>query len=159
MIYQLAKTSPLITGQVKMNMIMNGNKVVDIQYVPLSNYISFAYNNPVDVLNYTHGENVKSLYNKIPGQFFKDVQNPKLSVKQLHRYDTLRDETRDFTYEMGMKRMEYQRYNKQFEFFCPFWCDDTTDFDKLKFVINFKNVLPNNPDKERIIFSKVIEFE
>lgn len=159
MIYQLAKTSPLITGQVKMNMIMNGNKVVDIQYVPLSNYISFAYNNPVDVLNYTHGENVKSLYNKIPGQFFKDIQNPKLSVKQLHRYDTLRDETRDFTYEMGMKRMEYQRYNKQFEFFCPFWCDDTTDFDKLKFVINFKNVLPNTPDKERIIFSKVIEFD
>ena len=159
MIYQLAKTSPLITGQVKMNMIMNGNKVVDIQYVPLSNYISFAYNNPVDVLNYTHGENVKSLYNKIPGQFFKEVQNPKLSVKQLHRYDTLRDETRDFTYEMGMKRMEYQRYNKQFEFFCPFWCDDTTDFDKLKFVINFKNVLPNNPKKERIIFSKVIEFD
>lgn len=159
MIYQLAKTSPLITGQVKMNMIMNGNKVVDIQYVPLSNYISFAYNNPVDVLNYTHGENVKSLYNKISGQFFKDVQNPKLSVKQLHRYDTLRDETRDFTYEMGMKRMEYQRYNKQFEFFCPFWCDDTTDFDKLKFVINFKNVLPNNPEKERIIFSKVIEFD
>lgn len=159
MIYQLAKTSPLITGQVKMNMIMNGNKVVDLQYVPLSNYISFAYNNPVDVLNYTHGENVKSLYNKIPGQFFKDVQNPKLSVKQLHRYDTLRDETRDFTYEMGMKRMEYQRYNKQFEFFCPFWCDDTTDFDKLKFVINFKNVLPNDPEKERIIFSKVIEFD
>lgn len=159
MIYQLAKTSPLITGQVKMNMIMNGNKVVDIQYVPLSNYIPFAYNNPIDVLNYTHGENVKSLYKKISGQFFKDVQNPKLSVNQLHRYDTLRDETRDFTYEMGMKRMEYQRYNKQFEFFCPFWCDDTTDFDKLKFVINIKNVLPNNPEKERIVFSKVIEFD
>jgi hypothetical protein len=159
MIYQLAKTSPLITGQVKMNMIMNGNKVVDIQYVPLSNYIPFAYNNPIDVLNYTHGENVKSLYKKISGQFFKDVQNPKLSVKQLHRYDTLRDETRDFTYEMGMKRIEYQRYNKQFEFFCPFWCDDTTDFDKLKFVINIKNVLPKNPEKERIVFSKVIEFD
>jgi hypothetical protein len=159
MIYQLAKTSPLITGQVKINMIMNGNKVVDIQYVPLSNYIPFAYNNPIDVLNYTHGENVKSLYKKISGQFFKDVQNPKLSVKQLHRYDTLRDETRDFTYEMGMKRMEYQRYNKQFEFFCPFWCDDTTDFDKLKFVISIKNVLPNNPEKERIVFSKVIEFD
>jgi hypothetical protein len=159
MIYQLAKTSPLITGQVKMNMIMNGNKVVDIQYVPLSNYIPFAYNNPIDVLNYTHGENVKSLYNKIPEQFFKEVQNPKLNQKQLHRYDTLRDETRDFSYEMGMRRMEYQRYNKQFEFFCPFWCNDTADFDKLKFVINIKNVLPNNPKKERIVFSKVIEFD
>lgn len=159
MIYQLAKTSPLITGQVKMNMIMDGSKVVDLQYVPLSNNISFAYNNPVDVLNYTHGENVKSLYNKIPEQFFKDVQNPKLSVKQLHRYDTLRDETRDFTYEMGMKRIEFQRYNKQFEFFCPFWCDNTEDFDKLKFIINIKNVLPNNPEKERIVFSKVIEFD
>ena len=50
MIYQLAKTSPLITGQVKMNMIMNGNKVVDIQYVPLSNYIPFAYHQHEPVL-------------------------------------------------------------------------------------------------------------
>jgi hypothetical protein len=60
---------------------------------------------------------------------------------------------------MGMKRMEYQRYNKQFEFFCPFWCDNTKDFDNLKFVINIKNVLPKNPEKERIVFSKVIEFD
>ena len=107
MIYQLAKTSPLITGQVKMNMIMNGNKVVDLQYVPISNYIPFAYNNPIDVLNYTHGENVKTLYSKISDYFFKEVTNPTLSAKQLHRYDTLIDDTHENTYEMGMKRIEY----------------------------------------------------
>lgn len=153
MIYQLAKTSPLITGQVKMNMIMNGNKVVDLQYVPISNYIPFAYNNPIDVLNYTHGENVKTLYNKISDYFFKEVTNPTLSTKQLHRYDTLIDDTHENTYEMGMKRIEYKRYKKQFEFFCPVWCDNADEFKQLRFVINLEN------RNGRTIYSKEISFD
>ena len=153
MIYQLAKTSPLITGQVKMNMIMNGNKVVDLQYVPISNYIPFAYNNPIDVLNYTHGENVKTLCGKISDYFFKEVINPGLSTKQLHRYDTLIDDTHENTYEMGMKRIEYKRYKKQFEFFCPVWCDNADEFKQLRFVINLEN------RKGRTIYSKEITFD
>jgi hypothetical protein len=153
MIYQLAKTSPLITGQVKMNMIMNGNKVVDLQYVPISNYIPFAYNNPIDVLNYTHGENVKKLYSKISDYFFKEVVNPTLSTKQLHRYDTLVDDTHENTYEMGMKRIEYKRYKKQFEFFCPVWCDNADEFKQLRFIINLEN------RNGRTIYSKEITFD
>ena len=153
MIYQLAKTSPLITGQVKMNMIMNGNKVVDLQYVPISNYIPFAYNNPIDVLNYTHGENVKTLYSKISDHFFKEVVNPTLSTNQLHRYDTLIDDTHENTYEMGMKRIEYKRYNKQFEFFCPVWCDNADEFKQLRFIINLEN------RNGRTMYSKEISFD
>lgn len=153
MIYQLAKTSPLITGQVKMNMIMNGNKVVDLQYVPISNYIPFAYNNPIDVLNYTHGENVKTLYSKISDYFFKEVVNPTLSTKQLHRYDTLVDDTHENAYEMGMKRIEYKRYKKQFEFFCPVWCDNVDEFNQLRFIINLEN------RNGRTIYSKEITFD
>jgi hypothetical protein len=64
MIYQLAKTSVLLGGQTKINLILNGTKVSDIQYSPISNYIPFNYNVPQDVLNYTHGQNVKMLYEK-----------------------------------------------------------------------------------------------
>ena len=160
MIYQLAKTSPLLTGQVKMNMIMNGNKVVDLQYTPISNYIPFNYSNPVDVLNYTHGENIKLLYKKISNSFFKEITNPVLSVKQLHRYDTLIDDTHEGTYEMGMKRIEFQRYRKQFEFFCPIWCDNTEEFKNLRFIINLTS--PKNFNSEtneyRIMYSKEIQF-
>ena len=153
MIYQLAKTTPLLTGQVKMNLIMNGNKVSDIQYVPISNHIAFNYNNPVDVLNYSHGDNVKMLYNKISDDFFSDIHDPQLTVKQLHRYDTLLDDTHENTYEMGMKRLEYQRYNKQFEFFCPVWCDDVNDLKRIRFVINLAN------SHGRIMYSKDITFD
>lgn len=136
-----------------MNMIMNGNKVVDLQYVPISNYIPFAYNNPIDVLNYTHGENVKKLYSKISDYFFKEVVNPTLSTKQLHRYDTLVDDTHENTYEMGMKRIEYKRYKKQFEFFCPVWCDNADEFKQLRFIINLEN------RNGRTIYSKEITFD
>lgn len=153
MIYQLAKTSPLLTGQVKMNMIMNGNKVVDLQYTPISNYITFNYNNSVDVLNYSHSDNVKFLYNKISNSFFNGVSNPVLTTKQLHRYDTLVDDTHENTYEMGMKRLEYQRYKKQFEFFCPFWCDSKKEFDDIVFTINLVN------KNGRIMYSDNIEFD
>lgn len=158
MVYQLAKTSPLLSGQVKMNMILNGNRVVDLQYTPISNYIPFAYNNPSDVLNYTHAENIKMLYNKIPNSFFSDVCNPTLNTKQLHRYNVLADDTHEASYEMGMKRLEYKRYNKQFEFFCPFWCDNVEDFKKLRFVINLKNI-KDNVEEERVLYSKELVFD
>lgn len=131
---------------------MEGNTVVDIQYVPISNHIPFNYNNPIDVLNYSHGDNVKALYNRISDDFFKEVVNPVLSVKQLHRYDTLTDDTHENTYEMGMKRLEYKRYKKQFEFFCPVWCNNLNDLNHIKFIINLAN------KNGRVMYSKVIQF-
>jgi hypothetical protein len=53
---------------------------------------------------------------------------------------------------MGMKRLEYQRYKKQFEFFCPFWCNNQKDLLNVKFVINLQN------KNGRIMYSKVINF-
>lgn len=131
---------------------MEGNKVVDIQYVPISNHITFNYNNPIDVLNYSHGDNVKALYNRISDDFFKEVVNPVLDVNQLHRYDTLTDDTHENTYEMGMKRLEYKRYQKQFEFFCPVWCNNLNDLKHIRFIINLAN------KEGRVMYSKVIKF-
>ena len=70
MIYQLAKTSTLLTGQVKWDLVMNKDKVTNLQIVPISEHIPYNYNAPVDVMNYSHGDNVKQLYHKIQGDFY-----------------------------------------------------------------------------------------
>lgn len=135
MIYQLAKTSPLLTGQVKMNLILNGNEVTDLQYTPISEYILFPRTRKPDTLNYTHGENVRMLYKRNSDSFFKPVQRPDLSYTALYKDNTLYRDTHDGTYEMSLRRLPYQRYGKQFEFFCPFWCDTREELENLEFSI------------------------
>lgn len=156
MIYQLARTSPLISGQVKLNMILNGPKVVDLQYVPLSKHIAFNYALPKDVLNYTYEENIRMLYNKTKDTFFKDIHNPKLSTESLYRSpgDYFCD-THDNSYEMSMRRLEYNRYSKQFEFFCPLWCDTKSEFENIEFYLTIANNAGRRLFKKRIDISKV----
>lgn len=139
MIYQLAKTSPLLSGQVKINFILKGIHVDSIQYTPISPSIPFNYNNPSDVLNYSHGDNVKMLHSKIGDSFYSTIGNSKLNPTKLHKFVELYDDTHDNTYEMGMKRLEYHKFNKQFEFFTPMWIDNKDDFDKLRFELCIAN--------------------
>lgn len=152
MIYQLAKTSPLLTGQVKMNLILNGNVVTDLQYTPISEYISFPRTRKPDTLNYTHGENVRMLYKQNSDSFFKPVQRPDLSYTSLYKANVLYRDTHDWTYEMSLRRIPYQRYGKQFEFFCPFWCDTREELENLEFVL----VIENNNGRK--IFQKTIDW-
>ena len=153
MIYQLAKTSTLLTGQVKWDLVMNKDKVTNLQIVPISEHIPYNYNSPVDVMNYSHGDNVKQLYHKIQGDFYSAKVNPNLSVEHLHRSKDLYQDTHENTYEMGMKRMEFHRYSKQFSFFCPFWCDNIHEFNDLRFKICIKNA--KNPN--RVLYSSFID--
>lgn len=153
MIYQLAKTSTLLTGQVKWDLVMNKDKVTNLQIVPISEHIPYNYNAPVDVMNYSHGDNVKQLYHKIQGDFYSAKVNPNLSVEHLHRSKDLYQDTHENTYEMGMKRMEFHRYSKQFSFFCPFWCDNIHEFNDLRFKICIKNA--KNPN--RVLYSSFID--
>lgn len=139
MVYQLAKTSPLITGQVKCVLNMNGNKVSDMQFVPISDSIPFAYNNPPDTLNYTYMENIKMLYDKISDKFWSAEGRKDLSTSTLFYSKQLYHDTHDNTYERGMKRLPYSRYKKQYEFFCPVWCDNIDDFSRLKFKLNIEH--------------------
>lgn len=155
MVYQLAKTSTLLSGQVKWDMVLDGNKVTNLQFVPISEHIPFNYYSPVDVMNYSHCDNIKSLYSKISDKFYTPVVNPKLSDKHLYRSKNLYQDTHENTYEMGMKRVEYHRYSKQFSFFCPIWCDNVIEFNNLRFKICVKN--SKNPD--RILYSSFIDMD
>lgn len=151
MVYQLAKTSPLLTGQVKMNLILNGDTITDIQYTPISKHIKFNYANPVDVLNYSHIENIKMLYEKIADNFYKPITNPKLSTQHLYKFSGSIDDTHENAYEMGMKRCEYRRFKKQFEFFTPIWCDSKDDLTNLQFELCFED-----PKTHKQIFKKIL---
>lgn len=152
MIYQLLRTSPLLGGNVKWNMILNSNAVADLQIVPISNYIKFNYNNKVDTLNYSHIDNIKSLYNKIQGQFFDAVINPELSTTKLVYSKDIYKDTHSDTYEAGFKRLPFKRYNKQFEVFCPIWCDNIEELNDARFFIVIENPKNNN----RVLFKKEI---
>lgn len=156
MIYQLAKTIPGLTGQVKMNFTLNGDTVTGLEYTPISKHIIYTTPNNANVLNLTHAENIKCLYNKIDDKFFSAVQNPEFSVKQIHRYTEFPDDTHDGSYEMSLRRAEYLRYNKQFEFFCPFWISNINEFkfskDDIEFMVNFVN------KAGRVMYSKKIKF-
>ena len=148
-----------MSGQVKINCVLKGETIKDIQYVPISDSIPFNYNSPQDVLNYTHGENVRMLYSKISEVFYSSVGRSDLSVSRLHRYTDGADDTHDGTYEMGMKRLSYERYQKQFAFFCPIWCDSKTDFNTLKFELCFAHAKTEKVDNPRVIYRKYLEFD
>ena len=157
MIYQLAKTSVLLSGQVKINLIMNGNTISDIQYTPVSPYISFNYDNPEDVTNYTHLENIKKLYQKIGPDFYNLSGRPELNAKSLYKSEGIYRDTHDNTYEMGMKRLRYSQFNKQFEFFCPVWVEGPNDFASARFELCLANMKGKKLYSEMVNMSDKIE--
>ena len=144
MVYQLAKTSVGMSGQVKWDIILNGDVVSDLQIVPIHESIPFNYTQREDTLNYTHLENIKRLYKKIPSYFFEPVARPELLTGYpIRNTGTWRD-TREDAYEMRMYRMTYQRYNKQFAFFCPIWIDEGIFDEKGELKLAFYLVIENN---------------
>ena len=144
MVYQLAKTSVGMSGQVKWDIILNGDVVSDLQIVPIHESIPFNYTQREDTLNYTHLENIKRLYKKIPSYFFEPVARPELLTGYpIRNTGTWRD-TREDAYEMRMYRMTYQRYNKQFAFFCPIWIDEDIFDEKGELKLAFYLVIENN---------------
>ncbi len=144
MVYQLAKTSVGLSGQLKWDIILNGSTVSDLQIVPIHESVPFNYTQREDTLNYSHLENITRLYKKIPSYFFEPVARPELLTGYpIRNTGTWRD-TREEAYEMRMYRMTYQRYNKQFAFFCPLWVDEDI-FDKNgELKLAFYLVIENN---------------
>ena len=102
--------------------------IKDFHLSPISEYIDFQYNQDSNLLNYKHLENVKRLYERLKGNFFKNSYNPKLSTLYPTHFNNY-DYPYENTYHCGVKRMKYQRYGTQFHAFCPLWIEDF-DVDK-----------------------------
>lgn len=146
MIYQLAHTSPYLTGQVRLDVILDlvpnrGVIAEDLHIVPLAENIVFNEDNGRDALLYPHASNIKHLFDKTKSTFFADICKFNDNKYWLYSGNAIQD-TYDHSYQMGLRRMRYQRYNKQMSFLCPVWLDSSEYIDTLKFKISIKG--PNS---------------
>lgn len=135
--YQLYKTTPLISGQLKWDIVIGkyGGRIYvkDFHITPISQYI--PYNKTDDtIIRYDHRFNIKEFYNKIMGYFYSSPVNPNMS----NSWPIVDDDALpiDNTYFAGCDRGEYGIYKKQFEYLCPAWIEQLSDSDDLSFQIN-----------------------
>ena len=85
-----------------------------------------------------------SFYKKFSGSFYSDFINP--ALVSLHPLpENYNGDVCDTTYETGCRRMSYQFYNKQFNFFCPLWLEKIDDIGKLSFEIQIKTDKSQTP--------------
>lgn len=124
--YQLYHTNPKLSGQVKWDLIIskNNNKLVvdDFHLSPISDKVPYNYFSNESLLNYSHQENVSRLYKQISGYFYQEM----VDYFFTDPWPIISDDNKDThfnTYEMGLKRMRYELYHKQFEFLVPIWIE------------------------------------
>lgn len=137
MIYQLLKTSPYITGQVRLDIVadhLEGDQRIlldEVHVVPLND--SIWYNCPEDQINYMHSENISMLYKSIQDRFYSSSGCTILGGKYpYYSVDGSCADTVDHTYQMGLRRVPISKYGKEFSFLLPMWIDEEC-IDRLSF--------------------------
>lgn len=138
--YQLVRTSPYLSGQVRWDLIVNPSREIGDVYIrPISDNI--VYNGTESALGSRHVDNVKQLYNTIEDVFFESVSKFN-SIGALYNSGYELDPY-DHTYEMGVRRISYSLYNKQFSFLCPIWISENIDYSKLSFRLSIQDANPS----------------
>lgn len=153
---QLYRSNVLLGGQMKYDLILDSDGaqtyVKDLHITPISSRAPYNKYTVDNLFFYNHHENIVSFYKKFSGSFYNDFINPALA--SLHPLpENYNGDVCDTTYETGCRRMSYQFYNKQFNFFCPLWLEKIDDISKLSFEIQIKT------DKSRTpIFTRELKF-
>lgn len=155
--YQLYRTNVLLGGQMKWDLVLDATNtslcISNFNLTPISSNVPRSYSNDKYLLTNTHQENVKTYYDKYKSVFFNEM----LSHEFTNLYPTISNpgEVKDSysnTYDRGCKRMEYKKYNKQFEFLCPLWLEHLTEPLRFDFIIK-------SPGSDYILSQKSITFE
>lgn len=112
--------------------------VSDFHISPISKNIPFTYKTDENLLKNDHLDNVKAYYKSIEGYFYNDGLDPEYK----HAWPIITEENKCIDcysniYDMGCQRLSYNRYNKQFEFFCPVWIEHL--YDDLEFKISIRS--------------------
>lgn len=136
--YQLFRTSPSLSGQVRLDIIVNKDPETqiisgeDIYVVPINDNIKFNESNKRNTLRYSHLDNIKNLYREIEGDFYNT--DGEYTIKSWLYDGETRVDPYSHVYMAGPRRMRYTRYDKQFSYMIPVWISEYTDFSKLRFV-------------------------
>lgn len=138
--YQLASTNVLLGGQMMWNLQIKGCKgdlcVSDFFLSPISKWIH--YDRPDrDLLNYSHEENIKDLYDNIRGDFFETKLDPLFSTKMPIITETPElINTYCDVYDMGISRASVLKTGKSLQLFCPVWLENFNKKSVITFEIN-----------------------
>lgn len=138
--YQLASTNISLGGQMMWNLQIKGCKgglcVSDFFLSPISKWI--PYNRPDrDLLNYSHEENIKDLFDTISGDFFETKLDPIFSTKMpiiIEKPEAAN--TYCDVYDTGVSRTSISKTGKSLQLFCPVWLEDFNSGKKITFRIN-----------------------
>lgn len=146
--FQLYRTNLLLGGQMKWDLVLENNNnclyVEDFHLTPISSNIPYTFETDEDLLNYKHQDNIKKYFKRLQGYFYNaglDEQFNTTWPTIVNSGDVIAAYSN--IYDMGCKRTkDYNRYNKQFEFFCPVWIENIKD--SLMFKITIKGDTSNS---------------
>ena len=156
MFVQLLKTTPYLSGQHRLDVCLKKTKYdpsyaystqrfspnYDPWYIttgechlaPLSDGLVYTDSIERPFFSQTYGDNLKQLYKSLKDDFFRDVPAIKSKNILYEENNTWVDGT-DHTYECGLKRLRYKKYNKQFSWLCPIWIENKNDIINLNFIM------------------------
>ena len=156
MILQLAKTSPYLTGQFKLDieLFYRDGKIRsgDCHVSPLSDNLGETDSNDVPFFNCKLTDSIKRLYNRLGDSFFSD--SPNLTSENILYGESQSSgeykwqDTYDHTYQAGVSRMRYTKYKKQFQLLCPVWVDDPSELFSTDFVFKIRGCDTNTETTE-----------
>ena len=146
--YQLYRTNVYLGGQMKWDLVIDdsvdGLYVTKFNLTPISDNAKLSYNdfnNTYSIYNTTHEQNIKKYYNANKNIFYDECLPSEFVASNAHRPIVTTTDTKPKlycdTYNMGCKRSRYNKYKKQFEFFCPLWLENVREF--IKFTISVTN--------------------
>ena len=160
MIYQLLKTTPYLTGQVRLDIVtdqLSGDSKMtadELHVVPLTD--SIWTQTDENQLNNRHVDNICNLYNQIHDDFYNCIGDTLLASDiPYYSPDDVIADTYDHTYQMGLRRTSTSKYGKDLSFLLPMWIDNADYIDKLDFYIHVYPVGTTDPERE--ITSRKVE--
>lgn len=132
--YQLYRTNVLLGGQLQLDLVTsskNGERIqVDnVHLSPISPMVPFTYSPQENILLYKHQDNIREHYKKIEGSFYQPFVNPDLAhdwpiIYPISNQDEPEPKRYNDTYIYGCRRMNYDRYQEQFQILVPIWLED-----------------------------------
>lgn len=153
--FQLYRTNPLLSGQLKWDLVLNTFNndlcVSDFHLSPISHNIPIIYKSDEYLIKNSHQDNVKAFYSANKGHFYSEGLDyyfhgnwPILSDKKIAPYSDI--------YDMGCRRPKsFKKYKRQFEYLCPVWIEKLEDMQSLIFKINVKYI-----NSDTVIASKAL---
>lgn len=132
--YQLYRTNPLLSGQIKWNLTVKSTgaqlEVDDFHLSPINKNIAINYSNySSNFLDNDHIFNIKKFYSAYKTEFYNCSGNKKLPTRPIidNVQNRITSDQFDTTYNMGVSRISHKIYGKQFAVFCPMWIENVRE--------------------------------